>query len=186
MELVADPLAKHCHVAPGMAEEFARVMVEQPEQQKVTPIEFVKEKLRENPEASYKEIKARAKLAGLTVYPVVYGRAKALLGLVPTAPYGSKSKARRQAKEAKQAKQLTAASKEATSPEGAQHRTDELEDGRSASSRGRRVKALDAMDPLSSLETLVGDLKATVAERDRYRQVLEKVVKLLQAELGGD
>ncbi len=76
-------------------------MAEQPEQQKITPIEFVKDKLRKNPEVAYSEIKAQAKLQGLTVYPVVYGRAKALLGLVPTAPYDSKSKARRKAKEAK-------------------------------------------------------------------------------------
>ncbi len=152
-------------------------MAEQPEQQKVTPIEFVKEKLRENPEATYKEIKARAKLAGLTVYPVVYGRAKALLGLVPTAPYGSKSRARKLAKEAKEAKALQAALE----------RAEDLEDnGRSASRRSRTVKARAASDPLSSLETLVADLKATVTERERYRQVLEKVVRMLQAELGED
>lgn len=150
-------------------------MVEQPEQQKLTPIEFVKEKLKENPEASYKEIKARAKLAGLTVYPVVYGRAKALLGLVPTAPYGSKSKARREAKEAKEAKAAKA--------------KETLEQAKELEDNGRRrssAKAPDASDPLSSLETLVADLKSTVAERDRYRDVLEKVVRLLQAELSQD
>ena len=152
-------------------------MVEQPEQQKVTPIEFVKEKLKQNPEATYKDIKAQAKLEGLTVYPVVYGRAKALLGLVPTAPYGSKSKARKQAKEAKEAKALQAALR----------RTEDREDnGRSAARRSRPVRGHEASDPLSSLETLVSDLKATVTERDRYRQVLEKVVRLLQAELDGD
>lgn len=156
-------------------------MVEQPEEQeehKITPIEFVKEKLKENPEASYKEIKARAKLAGLTVYPVVYGRAKALLGLVPTAPYGSKSKARRQAKEARE-REAKARQAPVQQPEGD-------DNGRSAGRRGRAVKVPDASDPLSSLETLVADLKATVTERDRYRQVLEKVVRLLQAELAGD
>ena len=152
-------------------------MVEQPEQQKVTPIEFVKEKLKENPEATYKEIKARAQLAGLTVYPVVYGRAKALLGLVPTAPYGSKSKARKLAKEAKEAKALQAALE----------RAEDLEDnGRSAARRSRPGKARQASDPLSSLEALVADLKATVTERERYRKVLEKVVRMLQAELGED
>jgi hypothetical protein len=160
-----------------MAFSHALVMVQQPEQQKVTPIEFVKEKLKQNPEASYKEIKAQAKLEGLTVYPVVYGRAKALLGLVPTAPYGSKSKARKQAKEAKEAKALEAAFKKAEERE---------DNGSSASRRVRTVRSADASDPLSSLETLVSDLKATVAERDRYRRVLEKVVGLLKAELSGD
>jgi hypothetical protein len=155
-------------------------MVEQPEQQKLTPIEFVKEKLKENPEASYKEIKARAKLAGLTVYPVVYGRAKALLGLVPTAPYGSKSKARRQAKEAKEAK--AAKAKEGVLQETLEPTKESEDNGQ----RRSRAKGSDGSDPLSSLETLVADLKSTVAERDRYRNVLEKVVRLLQAELSQD
>ena len=156
-------------------------MAEQPEQQKITPIEFVKDKLRQNPEVAYSEIKAQAKLQGLTVYPVVYGRAKALLGLVPTAPYGSKSKARRKAKEAKEAKAAMALQDALHKTPGGRERED---NGRSRSRRRRA--ALDASDPLSSLEALVADLKATVVERDRYRSALEKVVRLLQAELDGD
>ncbi len=106
------------------------------------------------------------------MYPVVYGRAKALLGLVPTAPYGSKSRARRKAKEAKALQE-------------ALRKTTDLEDnGRTRARRSRRTS--ERNDPLSSLETLVSDLKATVAERDRYRVVLEKVTKLLRAELGDD
>ena len=66
-----------------------------PEPRKQTAIEFAKARLSLNPEASFAEIKAQANVEGLVVYPVVYGRAKALLGLVPTAPYGSKSKARK-------------------------------------------------------------------------------------------
>ena len=93
-------------------------MVQQPEQQKLTPIEFVKDKLKQNPEIAYSEIKAQAKLEGLTVYPVVYGRAKALLGLVPTAPYGSKSKARRKAREAKALQAAVAKSNELTDDNG--------------------------------------------------------------------
>ena len=160
-------------------------MAEQPEQQKITPIEFVKEKLKQNPEAAYSEIKAQAKLEGLTVYPVVYGRAKALLGLVPTAPYGSKSKARRKAKEAKEAKAL----QDALADRDNKVR-DRKDNGHSRSRRRRAVgaesRAEIGSDPLSSLEALVADLKATVVERDRYRTALEKVVKLLQAELDGD
>ncbi len=177
-------------------------MAEQPEQQKITPIEFVKDKLRKNPEVAYSEIKAQAKLQGLTVYPVVYGRAKALLGLVPTAPYGSKSKARRKAKEAKAAKAAMAlqdALQEAGDrrSKGVAHRGDpapggrEREDNGRSRSRRRRAAAFGGAagatsDPLSSLEALVADLKATVVERDRYRSALEKVVRLLQAELDGD
>ena len=155
----------------------------EPEQQKITPIEFVKDKLKQNPEVAYSEIKAQAKLEGLTVYPVVYGRAKALLGLVPTAPYGSKSKARRKAKEAKEAKALQDVMRGDSA--GGDHRGRDREgNGHSRSRRGRQVAV--GLDPLSSLEALVDDLKATVVERDRYRITLERVVKLLQAELDGD
>ncbi len=172
-------------------------MAEQPEQQKITPIEFVKDKLRKNPEVAYSEIKAQAKLQGLTVYPVVYGRAKALLGLVPTAPYGSKSKARRKAKEAKAAKAAMAlqdALQEAGDRDSrvphprdpASRSRDREDNGRSRSRRRREAGAAAKSDPLSSLEALVADLKATVVDRDRYRSALEKVVRLLQAELDGD
>jgi hypothetical protein len=153
----------------------------EPEQQKITPIEFVKDKLKQNPEVAYSEIKAQAKLEGLTVYPVVYGRAKALLGLVPTAPYGSKSKARRKAREAKEAKALQDSLRR--DREGRDREGRDREDN--GHSRSRRRTAAGS-DPLSSLDALVSDLKATVVERDRYRSTLEKVIKLLQAELDGD
>src|SRR5947207_552411 len=44
---------------------------------------FVLAELRANPEISFPELKARAELNKLHVYPVQYGRAKVILGLVP-------------------------------------------------------------------------------------------------------
>lgn len=51
-----------------------------------TLMEFVLGELRTNPELTFAELKARANLHRIKVYPVSYGRAKALLGLVPTRP----------------------------------------------------------------------------------------------------
>ena len=52
--------------------------------------ELAVQTLRMTPELSYQDLKARAAMAGLKLPPIVYGRAKALLGLVPTKPRKSK------------------------------------------------------------------------------------------------
>lgn len=44
---------------------------------------FVKEQLQTNPQASFAEVRAKAEQHGLQVAPIVYGRAKAVLGLLP-------------------------------------------------------------------------------------------------------
>ena len=103
-----------------------------PEPTKLSAIEFAKEKLNLNPEASYAEIKAQAKFEGIPIFPVVYGRAKALLGLVPTAPYGSKSKARKLAAEEKAERERLAAAQPAPEPRvtnGSRSRTERVRSG---------------------------------------------------------
>lgn len=47
---------------------------------------FAMEALRLNPDASYADLKARAEMEGVTLIPVVYGRAKLRLGLVKPKP----------------------------------------------------------------------------------------------------
>jgi hypothetical protein len=47
---------------------------------------FALEVLRMSPDISFQDLKARAMLANMQVPPIVFGRAKALLGLVPTKP----------------------------------------------------------------------------------------------------
>jgi hypothetical protein len=51
-----------------------------------TVFEFAVEMLKLTPEISFQDLRDRALLAGLKLPPIVYGRAKALLGLVPTKP----------------------------------------------------------------------------------------------------
>ena len=55
--------------------------------------DFIVASLKKNKNASYAEIAAAAKKKSLAVYPIMYGRAKAALGLVASKPRGSKKKA---------------------------------------------------------------------------------------------
>ena len=140
-----------------------------PEPKKQSAIEFAKEKLNLNPEASYAEVKAQARFEGIPIFPVVYGRAKALLGLVPTAPYGSKSKARKQAAEdkAERAREVAAA----PAPTNG------------SGTRVERAKAALPSDSVTGFEAMINDLRNAVQERDRYRATLEKITALIDAEL---
>lgn len=63
-------------------------------EKKSSAIDFTRKYLREKPEASFAEIRDAAEAEGLKIYPIVFGRAKALEGLVKVAPYGSKKKER--------------------------------------------------------------------------------------------
>ena len=144
-------------------------------EKKPSAIEFVKAKLALNPEASFAEIKAQAKCEGVIIYPVVYGRAKALLGLVPTAPYGSKSRARRE-------KAAQAVEPPELEPPVAEPPVDAPAE---PSSRAKRARALpSSSDALGPLEGMIENLKAAVRERDRYRAVLQRIAEQIQDELG--
>jgi hypothetical protein len=55
--------------------------------------EFLVEALRADRTASYSDLQAKAKAKNLTVYPVMFGRAKALLGLTSTAKRGGRRSA---------------------------------------------------------------------------------------------
>lgn len=51
-------------------------------------MEFIVAHLKKNKDASYAEIKAAADAKKLKVYPIMFGRAQALLGLVKSKPRG--------------------------------------------------------------------------------------------------
>ena len=55
-------------------------------------MEFLVAALKKNPKISYADVKDAAAKKGLTLYPIMYGRAQALLGLVKVSPRGSKKK----------------------------------------------------------------------------------------------
>jgi hypothetical protein len=63
-------------------------------------MEFLVESLRKDKAATYADLKAKADAKKLTIFPVMYGRAKAMLGLVKVAKYGTGKFARASAAKA--------------------------------------------------------------------------------------
>ncbi len=59
---------------------------------KSAAFEFATEQLRINPDLTFQDLKHRGSMAGLRLMPIVYGRAKALLGLVPIRPRQPRAK----------------------------------------------------------------------------------------------
>src|SRR5262245_24209463 len=57
-------------------------------------MQLVVEQLKKDKKASFADIKAVAARKGMTLYPITYGRAKGLLGLVPVAKRGTGKTAR--------------------------------------------------------------------------------------------
>jgi hypothetical protein len=72
-------------VSPATVEPEAPDVAPRPRPGK-SGFDFAVEMLRLTPEISFQDLRDRARLAGLNLPPIVYGRAKALLGLVPTKP----------------------------------------------------------------------------------------------------
>ncbi len=58
---------------------------------------FIVSKLKQNPKVEFAVVRDAAAKKGLTVYPVSYGRAKAALGLVKVAKYGTGKYAQKKA-----------------------------------------------------------------------------------------
>lgn len=52
-------------------------------------MEFIVSSLRKKPKTAYADLAASAARRGMKIYPIMYGRAKALLGLVKVKPRGS-------------------------------------------------------------------------------------------------
>ena len=55
-------------------------------------MDFVRAYLKEHPEASFQEVRSKAEREGYKLYPIVYGRAKSLEGLVPVKSRGPRSR----------------------------------------------------------------------------------------------
>ncbi len=120
---------------------------------KQSAIEFTRAFLRKKPKVEFKEVQAMAKKKGLVLYAIVYGRAKALEGLVKVAPYGSKKK-------------KTQASRGPGRPKGSKNKR--------VTKPGRNVAT--AMD---SLETVISAMRASNRERERYQKALQKINDIL-------
>jgi hypothetical protein len=121
--------------------------------------DFLVQELRREPTLSYGDLKRRAEALGHPIAPIMYGRAKAVLGLVPVRPRGSRKEAAtvRAASGPMQLKQVESVAAD------------------------RFTKKLDEVRNLDQLVAIVKDLEH---ERRRLRDVLEKIVDLIDAALG--
>jgi hypothetical protein len=118
-------------------------------------MDFIVESLRKNKDATYAEIADAAQKRGYTIYPIMFGRAQAMLGLVKVAPRGQ-GKAKAQASAAR---------------------------GRKAGGRGgpgRPARSASASGS-SSLDDVISALKEGDRERDRSRRALEQIRSILQS-----
>jgi hypothetical protein len=113
---------------------------------------FIVKALQADSKVAYADLKAKAEKKGLTIYPVMFGRAKAMLGLVKMAKRG-------QGKAAKAA----AAKRGPGRPPGRRG------PGRPPKSAG-----------VAGLESVINALRDGDRERDRYRRALDQIRAIVE------
>ncbi len=117
-------------------------------------MDFLLEELKKNKHAEYRDLKEKADKKRVTIYPIMFGRAKSLLGLVKTAPRGQ-GKARKKA----------AAKRGPGRPRKHAPRT-----------AARRSSGGDAA---AAVQELVGMMNATSKENAQLRATLERVREMI-------
>jgi hypothetical protein len=140
----AEPTAKIPTLA---AAEAPRAEPEAATKKSTPGFEFLLDALRADENLSYGDANARAKQKGLKIAPIMYGRAKALLGLVPVAARGA-------GKNRKPSTRITPTTRPSTSSED---------------SFGKQL------DSVRSVQDLVQIIKQLDDERQRLRSVLEQI-----------
>jgi hypothetical protein len=121
-------------------------------------MEFLVDALKADREAVYKDVAAAAAKKKLKVYPIMWGRAKALLGYVKVAPRGQGKVAKAKAK---------AKAKAATGTKRGP---------------GRPPKAGGSLE--SALEGIAAAVRTNERARDGYRSALTKIAAIISATLG--
>ena len=121
-------------------------------------MDFIVEQLKKNRKAGYAEIKSAADAKKLKVFPIMFGRAQALLGIVKSRPRG-------------QGKAAAAAAAASGAP--------------ARRGPGRPRKNLGLGIDTSSLDGIITAVKTTEAAKARYRAALERIQSILGAALEG-
>lgn len=127
-------------------------------------LELAREMLRKNKNATYAEVREKAESKGLPIYPIMYGRAKALEGLVKVARRGS----------GKQAKAKAMAKRGPGRPPKAKVRRSPKR------GPGRPRKQANVADALGSV---VAAIKDNAQATERYRRALERMADLIREAL---
>src|SRR5262245_376916 len=124
-------------------------------------MDFIVEYLKKNRKASYADVRAAAEARKIEVYPIMYGRAQALLGLVATRPRGQGKAALARAALAGTA-----------SPKTGQPAAAGVRRG---PGRPARSTAVDA----GSLAGIIAAVKVSELAKSRYRTALERIQTIL-------
>jgi len=132
-------------------------------------LEFTRRYLRDKPEATFAEIRDAAAERDMKIYPIVFGRAKALEGLVKVAPYGSKKRARAAEKAAAAESAGAATATGGVDSTAANVGTDAAEGDAGGSREGAT----------NSIEAVISGMRENHAERERYRAALLKISEIL-------
>ncbi len=130
-------------------------------------MDFILATLKKSKKASYAEVKAAADEKGLAVYPIMYGRAQALLGYVPMKPRGQgKAAVAKAAKAAPAAAVAPIAGAPVTRGPGRPPKSSYV------------TAAAPSMD-LSSLDGIINAVRSSETAKARYRTALEKIQSIL-------
>lgn len=120
-------------------------------------MEFIVESLKSNRDAKYADIQAAAAKKKLKIYPIMFGRAQTLVGIVKAAPRGQGKAARAKAK--------AASAGSAAAP--------------AAPKRGPGRPPKQKSATFDSLEGIVNAVKSSEQAKNRYRAALERIQAIL-------
>jgi hypothetical protein len=130
--------------------------------------DFTVEFLKKNPGATFAEVRDAADKKKLTIYPIMYGRSQALLGIIKAKPRGEgKAKVAKAAKAAK-----AAAPAPAPAMAGAPVK-------RGPGRPRKNPLPVAAGADLSSLDGIVAAIKTSEQAKARYRTALERIHAIL-------
>ncbi|MFQ5507275.1 MAG: hypothetical protein ACE5F1_21110 [Planctomycetota bacterium] len=135
------------------------------EKKSSAPYDFIVSRLKVRPEISFAELKQQGAVAGLTIYPIVYGRAKAALGLVPVARRGQGRTARKRRKAGVKAGVKAEAPRTAKKP--------------ASESLPRSMNNNDKQ----SLDALINGVQHLQDDNTRFRQALERIAEVVREAL---
>lgn len=146
-------------------------------------LQFALDELKKDPAISFADVRDRAAMHGVTVFPIVYGRAKALLGLVKVAPRGTGRRAqanavRKAAQDARDRVMAQPVEESQVEPER------EVEEAPKPAAKAKRVVRQRARPRTQGgvserIEELLADVVQIGEERDRYRGALERIAAVL-------
>jgi hypothetical protein len=132
-------------------------------------LELARAFLRRKPTASFGDVKAAAEKKKIMIYPITYGRAKALEGLVKVAAYGASKKSSKK----------SGAKRGPGRPKGSKNKRGPGRPKGSKNKRGPGRPRTSSMTGLDSIENLVSTIKTLQRERDDAVNAVDKIRFLL-------